>query len=78
MGRKHRKPREKRGLRIEVTHNNVEFALKKFKRMVKDSGLVLELKNRSYYKKKSEEKREKKNLAKLRNKYNNQKEKNLF
>ena len=74
MGRKHRKPREKRGLRIEVKHNNVEFALKKFKRMVKDSGLVLELKNRSDYKKKSEEKREKRNLAK----FNNQKNKDLF
>ena len=44
MGRKHRKPREKRGLRIEVKHNNVEFALKKFKRMVKDSGMMLDLK----------------------------------
>ena len=78
MGRKHRKPREKRGLRIEVKHNNVEFALKKFKRMVKDSGILVELKRRSYYKKPSEEKREKKNLTKLRNKYNQQKEKNSY
>ena len=69
MGRKHRKPREKRGLRIEVRNNNVEFALKKFKRMVKDSGMMLEIKQRSYYKKPSEEKREKRNKAKLRNKY---------
>ena len=75
MGRRYKKKREQRGLRIEVRNNNVEFALKKFKRMVKDSGLVLELKNRSYYKKKSEEKREKKNLAKLRNKYAVEKEK---
>ena len=78
MGRKHRKPREKRGLRIEVKHNNVEFALKKFKRMVKDSGQILELKKRTYYEKPSETKREKKNLAKLRNKYNNQKENNSY
>jgi len=69
MGRKHRKPRQKRGLRIEVRNNNVEFALKKFKRMVKDSGMMLEIKQRSYYKKPSEEKREKRNKAKLRNKY---------
>ena len=73
MGRKHRKPREKHGLRIEVKHNNVEFALKKFKRMVKDSGQILELKKRTYYEKPSETKREKKNLAKLRNKYNSEK-----
>ena len=48
MGRKHRKPREKRGLRREVRNNNVEFALKKFKRIVKDSGQMLELKRRTY------------------------------
>ena len=72
---KHRKKREKKGLRVDVRHNNVEWALKKLKRMVKDSGMILELKKRSYYKKKSEEKREKKNMAKLRNKYNNEKEK---
>ena len=78
MGRKHRKPREKRGLRIEVKNNNVEWALKKFKRMVKDSGMMLELKKNTYYEKPSETKREKRNLAKLRNKYNNEKEKNSF
>ena len=78
MGRKHRKPREKRGLRIEVKHNNVEFALKKFKRMVKDSGMMLELKKRSYYKKPSEEKREKKNMQKLRYGYQAEKEKNSY
>jgi ribosomal protein S21 len=78
MGRKHRKPREKRGLRIEVKNNNVEWALKKFKRMVKDSGMILELKKNTYYEKPSETKREKRNLAKLRNKYNNQKENNSY
>ena len=75
MGRKHRKPRDKRGLRIDVKHNNVEFALKKFKRMTKDSGLILELKKRTYYEKPSRVRREKKNLAKLRNRYNQEKQK---
>ena len=67
-----RKPKENRlrGLTVEVRHNNVEFALKKFKRMVKDSGMMLELKKKSYYEKPSETKRHKRNLAKLRNKYN--------
>ena len=78
MGRKHRKPREKRGLRIEVKNNNVEWALKKFKRMVKDSGMMLDLKKNTYYEKPSETKREKRNLAKLRNKYKNEKEKNSY
>ncbi len=71
-----RKPRENRlrGLTVEVRNNNVEFALKKFKRMVKDSGLMLELKKKSFYEKPSETRRHKTNLAKLRNKYNLQKE----
>ena len=77
MGR-HKKKREQRGLRVEVKHNNVEWALKKLKRMVKDSGQMLELKKRSYYKKKSAEKREKKNMQALRYKYNAEKEKNPY
>ena len=73
MGR-HKKKREKKGLRVDVKHNNVEWALKKLKRMVKDSGQILELKKRSYYKKKSEAKREKKNMQALRHKYNEEKD----
>ena len=57
------------GLQVKVWNNNVEGALKIFKRKVKDSGILLDVKKNSYYKKKSEKKREKKNLAKLRNKY---------
>ena len=48
MGR-HKKQREQRGLRVDVRHNNIEGAFKKFIRMVKDSGLILELKKRTYY-----------------------------
>ena len=73
---KHRKKREQKGLRIDVRNNNVEWALKKLKRMVKDSGQILELKKRSYYKKPSAEKREKKNMQALRYRYNQEKEKN--
>ena len=75
MGRQKQK-REQKGLRIDVKHNNVEWALKKLKRMVKDSGQILELKKRSYYKKPSAERREKKNLQALRHKYNEEKERN--
>ena len=46
--------------------------------MVKDSGMMLELKKRSYYKKPSEEKREKKNMQKLRYAYQEKKEKNSY
>ena len=74
MGR-HRKEKEKKGLRVDVKHNNVEWALKKLKRMVKDSGMILELKKKSYYKKPSAEKREKKNMQALRYAYQDKKEK---
>ena len=77
MGR-HKKKRERKGLRVDVKHNNVEWALKKMKRMVKDSGQILELKKRSYYKKKSEAKREKKNMQALRYRYQDKKEKSLY
>ena len=74
MGR-HKKKREQKGLRVDVKHNNVEWALKKLKRMVKDSGMMLELKKKSFYKKKSAEKREKKNMQDLRYRYQTEKEK---
>ena len=69
-----KKKREARGLYVDVRNNNIEFALKKFKRMVKDSGLMMELRDRQYYEKPSSERRRKKGLAKLRNKYRTQKE----
>ena len=65
------------GLQIKVFNNNVEGALKKFKRKVKDSELMLELKKRSFYTKPSELKREKRNLAKLRQRYKTIKENNF-
>ena len=74
--RKHKKKREQRGLRVDVKHNNIEWALKKMKRMVKNSGMMLELKRRSYYKKPSAKRREKKNLQSLRYRYNQEKENN--
>ena len=73
-----RKPKERKmmGLSVPVYHNNVELALKKLKRKVKNSGILLDLKRHSYYEKPSKVKREKKNLAKLRNKYAVEKENN--
>ena len=71
-----RRPREKRnGLQVKVYNNNIEGALKKFKKIVKNSGLMLELKKKSYYEKPSKVRREKRNLAKLRNKWAVEKEK---
>ena len=77
MGRQ-RKQKVQKGLRVDVKYNNIEFALKKMKRMIKDSGMMLELKKRSYYKKKSAERREKKNMQALRHRYNQEKENNSY
>ena len=71
-----RKQKPQNGLRVEVKNNNVEFALKKFKKMVKNSDLMLDLKKKAYYEKPSKKRREKRNLQKLRYKYKNLKENN--
>lgn len=48
---------------------SIDKALSIFKRKVKESGMMLELRERAFYQKPSAEKREKNNKAKLRNKY---------
>jgi small subunit ribosomal protein S21 len=72
---KGRKKREQKGLRVDVRGNNVEGALKIFKRMVKDSELMLELKSRTYYEKPSAKKREKKSAQAARYRYQDKKDK---
>ena len=75
--RKRRKEKS-RGLYVEVRNNNIEGALKKFKRKVKDSGLMVELRDRQYYEKPSEKRRREKNLSKSRQKYKVIKEKKHY
>jgi ribosomal protein S21 len=67
-----------KGLYVKVYNNNVEKALKTFKRKVKNSNLMVDLKEKTYYKKPSQVKRHKKNLAKLRNKYKEQKLRDIY
>ena len=54
-------------IKVVVRDNNVEKALSIFKRKVKDSNLMYELREREYYKKPSEIKKEIRNKAKARN-----------
>ena len=42
---------DSKGLSVKVWNNNVEGALKIFKRKVKDSNLMLDLKKKAYYEK---------------------------
>ena len=76
----HKKKREADppGLAVTVHDNNIEMALKRFKRKVKNSNLMQELRDKEFFVKKSIIKREKLNLAKLRNQYKVQKEKENY
>ena len=62
------------GLSVTVYNNNVEEALKRLKRKVKNADLMQDLRKKEYFVKPSVIKREKRNLAKLRNHYKTLKE----
>ena len=63
------------GLSVTVYNNNVEEALKRLKRKVKNADLMQDLRKKEFFVKKSILKREKRNLSKLRAKYAIEKEK---
>ena len=63
------------GLSVTVFNNNVDGALRILKKKVKNANLFQDLKKKEYYEKPSKIKREKKNLARLRNQYAVEKEK---
>ena len=44
---------EKRGLSVEVRNNDVNFALRKFKKKVAEDGVLQELRQREFYEKPS-------------------------
>ena len=74
-----RKPKKDlQGLQVEVYDGQVEKALRIFKKKVKESNIMLDLRKKSYYEKPSKLRREKKNLAILRNKYKYIKEENNY
>ena len=71
-----KKPKDNaQGLSVTVYNNNVEEALKRLKRKVKNEDLMQDLRKKEFFVKKSVIKREKINLAKLRNHYKTLKEK---
>ena len=54
-------------LKVTVKDNKVEYALRKLKKKVKDSGIMIELREREFYTKPSVKKREMKKRAKINN-----------
>ncbi len=54
-------------LKVIVKDNKVEYALRKLKKKVKDSGIMIELREREFYTKPSVKKREMRKRAKINN-----------
>ena len=74
-----RKPKKQlQGLQVEVYDGQVEKAMRILKKKVKDSNLFIDLRKKEHYEKPSKIRREKRNLAKLRNQYKVQKEKENY
>ena len=55
---------------VKVYNNNIEKAISKLKKQVKESKLLVELREREFYTKKSTKKKELKAKARLRRKNN--------
>ena len=54
-------------LKVTVKDNKIEYALRKLKKKVKDSGMMIELREREFYTKPSVKKREMKKRARINN-----------
>ena len=54
-------------LQVKVKHNNIEYALRLFKRKIKNEGLMVELRERQHYTKPSVKRATKRKLGKVRN-----------
>jgi len=54
-------------LKVTVKDNKIEYALRKHKKKVKASGIMIELREREFYTKPSVKKREMKKRAKINN-----------
>ena len=66
-------------IEVKVRRNeSIERAISRFKKKVKEDGFLFTLKERQYYTKPSEERREKKNRAKRRNFYNRLRDEKSF
>jgi small subunit ribosomal protein S21 len=65
-------------IEVNVKNNNIDRALRILKRKIKEDRLFVTLREREFYRKPSDVKREKKAKARLRNKYRNEKENNSY
>lgn len=56
----------KRGLKVEVRNNDVNFALRKFKKKVQEDGILQELRKREFFEKPSMKRKKAKAAARAR------------
>lgn len=56
----------KRGLKVEVRNNDVNFALRKFKKKVQEDGILQELRKREFFEKPSMKRKKAKAAARSR------------
>ena len=73
-----RPKKELQGLQVDVYDGQVEKAIRILKKKVKESNLFLDLRKKEYYEKPSKLRRDKKNLAILRNQYKVEKDKENY
>jgi small subunit ribosomal protein S21 len=55
-----------KGLAVEVRNNDVNYALRKFKKKVQEDGILQEVRNREYYEKPSETRKKAKAAGRAR------------
>lgn len=55
-----------RGLKVEVRNNDVNYALRKFKKKVQEDGILQEVRNREYFEKPSIKRKKAKAAARAR------------
>jgi len=65
-------------IKVEVLNGNLEKALRSFKKKIKDTKLMVEIKDRQFFEKPSLSKRRKKQKAIARNKFINQQNKDSY
>ena len=61
-----KKERPKKGLTVEVRNNDINGAIRKFKRKVNDDGILQILKEKEFYEKPSEKRKKAKAAGKAR------------
>ena len=63
---RHYKEKEKKGLYVEVRNNDINWALRKFKKKVQEDGVLQEYKERQFYTKPSEKRKRAKAAGRAR------------